>query len=849
MISPASASVGAPRRFSKRRPVLVFLGVLPLVVLLFYGEEDWRGKRAWELCQRDLAAKGQVLDAESLIPPRVPDDQNILKAPKMGDWFGGRFALRAAPATDLFARLSSRSRPGLILLAQFTVLPPATGGTQSQAKSPSLPAVKGDTNLLPTVKFESVPLTDAIRALAVQMGQNIMFDPVLIQTSAPPGILAFNPNVTAKWTNTTATEALSTLLQKYGMTLASDPTTHVARVKAIDLAATALPQATAPSQSGGSGDLASADLVLDYDSPSGAGPPQSDGPGSETAEFIAFDNARLTDAILALAKQSGRNIGFDPALMRVTSPTGTSPRNPMITEKWKNITPDQALFALLENFGMVMVEDAATHAALITASDSAEARLAAQRFARRPDVHVAVASLLKSGLGVTLESPSTGCLLAQRPLDQIKPIRIAVRSNLPMSTAEIESFVKEFPPVGLFHYDGLVVRGNPPDGRTFQALVPVESAVDILAWSDKFEPDFNLIRQGLQRREAQHDDYQTYFQEPTQPPIFVPVRILAQAMAERAQCHLLLGQPDLALRDLTLIHDLPRAFVTRPVNLVGAMITVAVGGLYTKIVSDGLRLQAWREPELATLEEQLQTTNWPLLLAAALATERACDCRTIERMTLAEFGASLTNWFSDHGSASWPASLLPRLLPKRWLFPQNHWLMDQLFSAGPRGWRYQNMVATALLRQELIDSMELSNGIILPEKANAYSRDANLAAKEGSPTTFVASLFAENFMRCVSITAHNQTAANQACVACALERYRLAFGQYPDMLDALAPRFLEKLPRDLIGGQPLKYRREPDGTFLLYSVGWNERDDGGVPPGQGNSDLTVGDWVWQKNSP
>jgi hypothetical protein len=147
-----------------------------------------------------------------------------------------------------------------------------------------------------------------------------------------------------------------------------------------------------------------------------------------------------------------------------------------------------------------------------------------------------------------------------------------------------------------------------------------------------------------------------------------------------------------------------------------------------------------------------------------------------------------------------------------------------------------------------MDSIDLSNGLILPEKANLYGRDVDVAAKASSPFAFVASLFAVDMSRMVPVTAHNQAAVNQACVACALERYRLALGQYPEALDALVPRFIEKIPRDLIGGQPLKYRREADGTFLLYSIGWNEKDDGGVP-GQGNSYNTDGDWVWQKNSP
>ena len=66
-----------------------------------------------------------------------------------------------------------------------------------------------------------------------------------------------------------------------------------------------------------------------------------------------------------------------------------------------------------------------------------------------------------------------------------------------------------------------------------------------------------------------------------------------------------------------------------------------------------------------------------------------------------------------------------------------------------------------------------------------------------------------------------------ARVAIALERYRLAHGEYPESLDALAPQFIAKLPHDIINGQPLHYRRTADGQFVLYSVGWNETDDGG----------------------
>src|SRR5215472_6693456 len=63
------------------------VAVLVTLIALFYAEEDWRGKRAWEQCKRDMDTKGFEMDWAKHIPEPVPYDQNIFKAPKMQDWF------------------------------------------------------------------------------------------------------------------------------------------------------------------------------------------------------------------------------------------------------------------------------------------------------------------------------------------------------------------------------------------------------------------------------------------------------------------------------------------------------------------------------------------------------------------------------------------------------------------------------------------------------------------------------------------------------------------------------------------------------------------------------------------
>jgi hypothetical protein len=47
----------------------------------------------------------------------------------------------------------------------------------------------------------------------------------------------------------------------------------------------------------------------------------------------------------------------------------------------------------------------------------------------------------------------------------------------------------------------------------------------------------------------------------------------------------------------------------KPMTLLAAMINVAVRGLYANVIDDGIRLQAWRDPQLSVLEEQLKQIN------------------------------------------------------------------------------------------------------------------------------------------------------------------------------------------------------------------------------------------------
>jgi len=301
----------------------------------------------------------------------------------------------------------------------------------------------------------------------------------------------------------------------------------------------------------------------------------------------------------------------------------------------------------------------------------------------------------------------------------------------------------------------------------------------------------------------------------------------------------LLGQPEQALRELTLMHNLRRLLESkphsRPMTLVAAMINVAVTGRYVDAVTVGIRLRVWREPELAAIQEQLKEINLPPIVAAGLEYERAAICHLFETGSPAEVERMFV----------YPEN------PKTNLWQRIKSPIHQLFTFAPRSWIFQNMTAVVGLWQKMIDMFDRPSDVILPRKHDEFARELGEMVAHPSPRTFLAAMAAPNFLRGVQATARNQTLANEALIVCALERHRLAHGKYPETLDALVPRFAEKLPPDVIGGQRLKYRRSDDGQFVLYSVGWNETDDGGIvvlKANSGNSGIEERDWVWRSSA-
>ncbi|MGD0770497.1 MAG: hypothetical protein ABSB42_20115 [Tepidisphaeraceae bacterium] len=80
--------------------------------------------------------------------------------------------------------------------------------------------------------------------------------------------------------------------------------------------------------------------------------------------------------------------------------------------------------------------------------------------------------------------------------------------------------------------------------------------------------------------------------------------------------------------------------------------------------------------------------------------------------------------------------------------------------------------------------------------------------------------------------------AGDACAqtAVAMTRFRLDHGMFPSHLDDLVPNYLDAVPIDPFDGQPLRLAIK-NGQWIIYSVGPDGVDDGGVEMVNGKGDV------------
>lgn len=363
--------------------------------------------------------------------------------------------------------------------------------------------------------------------------------------------------------------------------------------------------------------------------------------------------------------------------------------------------------------------------------------------------------------------------------------------------------------------------------RTAQERAAAAPAV--LAALKQYEPVIEELRAASRRPHCRFNlNYATENPAAILLPHLQPLRNACKVLTLRASAELAAGQPDQALAELKLMLHI--AGTTKNDFLIGHLVSIAVMDMAMQVIWEGLANHQWSEAQLQSLQARLQNMDCLADAWKALQAERAGFGNAMFDYLRSLSGRKLLPMLQEMGGGSTPKSIVGGLAS----------------SVIPSGWLYFEQLAYHhLFEEQVLPICDVTARRVHPRRAEQSER----ALKRNGISAIWEHRVLVNMLLPAVVpiskrSAHAQTTVDHAMLACALERCRLVDGKFPETLDALAPRFIAKLPHDIITGEPLKYRRDGDG-YVLYSVGWNEKDDGGKPGAKSAPASEDGDWVWQ----
>ena len=93
----------------------------------------------------------------------------------------------------------------------------------------------------------------------------------------------------------------------------------------------------------------------------------------------------------------------------------------------------------------------------------------------------------------------------------------------------------------------------------------------------------------------------------------------------------------------------------------------------------------------------------------------------------------------------------------------------------------------------------------------------------------IAGVMLPNFAKTLTQFASRVGEVRTGQTALAVERYRLAHGMaLPASLSALVPQYVAAVPADPFDGRPIHYKKISSKGYIIYSIGPNRQDDGGI---------------------
>lgn len=328
-------------------------------------------------------------------------------------------------------------------------------------------------------------------------------------------------------------------------------------------------------------------------------------------------------------------------------------------------------------------------------------------------------------------------------------------------------------------------------------------------------------------------DYQKGFSEFHTPPI-VAFKRAAQLLNAAAACDLKEGHTTAALERVTDAIRLVR-LQKEDRLIISQLVRIACAVTAWNSAWQLLQTNTWGEPDLVALQTAWQGMDFSADMTTATEVERAMTLDSFKFLASSsahaesqvhQWEATETLLGGEFSSLPTHGALLYRVHLPLWrtawadqdsLRSLDRWqeLIEMERIAGKESWAATKARVKRLVQGEA-DNPWMQGAGEGPSQ-NVYDRWRYLLSNQ--------SFGVGGGM--VRRAAQMDTARRMMITVLALKRYQLHHGQPAATLGALAPELLPAVPIDGMDGKPLRYRLNPDGTFILYSVGEDGEDNGG----------------------
>jgi len=260
-----------------------------------------------------------------------------------------------------------------------------------------------------------------------------------------------------------------------------------------------------------------------------------------------------------------------------------------------------------------------------------------------------------------------------------------------------------------------------------------------------------------------------------------------------------------ALQDVLCIFRLSELLKSDPL-LITHLVRLAIANAAEDSTLSGIAKHQWGEDELLELQQTMQAIEFTRSHLKAMRGERAASLEMLKSLlaiSKAPFGPLIGT-----------------------------------------GWVRLNLAAHALTFQNWFDSIEK----VLAHQEGYAGLDllkTNDPEKFQNNHTFnphymLVKQLMPAFEKSIEKSLRSEHYLQSTITACALERYYLQHKTYPPTLHDLVPEYIPQVPLDIMDRSELKYERNEDKTFRLWSVGLDGEDNGGDT----EKDR---DWVWPRD--